>query len=130
MAIQIPTVSSPLTLSRPVVDDVSVRLVAALVLALVTLTAATGQWWLYGVLALDFALRTAGLRRLSPLGVLVQHVARRGYGWPLDPPPPPRSGSRLASARCSPLPLSYSGWWASPRVPGRCRRWSGESPRP
>lgn len=76
MAIQIPTVSSPLTLSRPVVDDVSVRLVAALVLALVTLTAATGQWWLYGVLALDFALRAAGLRRLSPLGVLVQHVAR------------------------------------------------------
>ncbi len=76
MAIQIPTATTPLAITRPAVDDVSVRLVAALVLTLVALAAVTGQWWLFGLLAADFAVRAAGLRRYSPLGVLVQHVAR------------------------------------------------------
>ncbi len=76
MAIHLSTAPTPLTVVRPVVDDVSVRIVAAAVLTLVTLTALTGQWWIYGLLAVDFALRAAGKRTLSPLGVLVQHVAR------------------------------------------------------
>jgi 4-amino-4-deoxy-L-arabinose transferase-like glycosyltransferase len=76
MTVQIPTVTSPITIARAVVDDVSIRLIATSVLVIVALIAATRQWWLFGFLAVDFALRAAGQRRYSPLGVLVQHVAR------------------------------------------------------
>ena len=76
MTVQIPSAGPLLTVTRPVVDDVSVRLTAAAVLTVVVLAAVTGQWWLYGVLAVDFALRAAGRRTISPLGALTHHVAR------------------------------------------------------
>lgn len=76
MSLKIPIARTAIPSPRPVVDDVSVRLTAAAVLALVAVTAATGQWWLYALLATDFALRATGRGRVSPLGALVVHVIR------------------------------------------------------
>ncbi|MGV1008437.1 MAG: DUF4395 domain-containing protein [Dermatophilaceae bacterium] len=56
------------------VDEVTVRLVAAVIL-LVSLTALlTHQWWLYAVLAADFTLRALGGPRWSP-------IARAVLAW-------------------------------------------------
>ncbi len=42
-----------------VVDDVTVRLIAAVVLVLATAALALSQWWIYALLAVDFTLRAA-----------------------------------------------------------------------
>ena len=59
-----------------VVDDVTVRLIAAVVLVLAVLALVTHQWWIYAVLALDFTLRAALGPRVSPLAQLVQRAVR------------------------------------------------------
>ena len=59
-----------------VVDDVSIRIVAAEVLTIAVLALLTGQAWLYAVLALDFAARVAYGPRLSPLAHLALRVIR------------------------------------------------------
>jgi hypothetical protein len=60
----------------PVVDEVSVRLIAAVVLGIGIIALATQQWWLYAVLAVDFVLRAAVGPRWSPLARLVQRWVR------------------------------------------------------
>ncbi|MEI2765900.1 MAG: DUF4395 domain-containing protein [Dermatophilaceae bacterium] len=50
-----------------VVDEVTVRLVAAAVLVVGALGLITGQWWWYAALALDFVARVSGGPALSPI---------------------------------------------------------------
>ena len=59
-----------------IVDDVSVRLIAGLVLALAVVALAAHQWWLYAVLAVDFVLRAGWGPSASPLARLVQQLVR------------------------------------------------------
>jgi hypothetical protein len=59
-----------------VVDDVTVRLIAAVVLLVSASTLATQQWWLLAVLAVDFTLRAALGPRSSPIARLVQTWVR------------------------------------------------------
>jgi Domain of unknown function (DUF4395) len=59
-----------------VVDDVSVRLVAAVVLVLAIAALALHQWWIYAVLAVDFTLRSAFGPKASPLARGVQRFVR------------------------------------------------------
>jgi hypothetical protein len=59
-----------------IVDDVSVRLVAALVLAAGILALAAHQWWLYAVLAVDFVLRAGWGPSASPVARVVQRWVR------------------------------------------------------
>lgn len=59
-----------------VVDDVTVRIIAALVLVLGVVALAAHQWWLYAVLAVDFILRAALGPKASPLAQLAQRVVR------------------------------------------------------
>jgi hypothetical protein len=59
-----------------VVDDVTVRLIAAFVLALALTALALHQWWIYAVLALDFTLRTAFGPKASPIAQGVQRLVR------------------------------------------------------
>ena len=66
-----------------IVDDVSVRLVAGVVLLLGGLALAAHQWWLYAVLAADFVLRAGWGPAASPVGRLVQRSVR-----PRVPVPP------------------------------------------
>ena len=59
-----------------VVDDVSVRLIAGVVLVLAIAALALDQWWIYAVLAVDFTLRTAFGPKASPLAQGVQRFVR------------------------------------------------------
>lgn len=54
-----------------IVDDVNVRLIAAIILILSTAALLTSVWWLYALLAADFTLRAAFGPRPSPLARLV-----------------------------------------------------------
>ena len=65
-----------------IVDDVSVRLIAAVVLVLAVAALAFHQWWLYAVLALDFTLRTGWGPSASPVARLVQKVIRPRIATP------------------------------------------------
>ena len=55
-----------------IVDDVTVRLIAAVVLLVSAATLATQQWWLLALLAVDFTLRATLGPRHSPVARLVQ----------------------------------------------------------
>ena len=59
-----------------VVDDVTVRLIAGVVLVLAIAALALHQWWIYAVLAVDFTLRTAFGPKASPVAQGVQRVVR------------------------------------------------------
>ncbi|MGV1008756.1 MAG: DUF4395 domain-containing protein [Dermatophilaceae bacterium] len=59
-----------------VVDAVTVRLVAALVLLIALLALLTGRWWLYAVLATDFVLRSAFGPSMSPLAQVATRWVR------------------------------------------------------
>lgn len=71
------SVTAAMRFSFPrVVDEVSIRLVAAEVLVVAVLALITGQAWLYAVLAVDFGLRVAYGPRFSPLAHLTLRVIR------------------------------------------------------
>ncbi len=55
-----------------VVDEVTVRLVAAVVFVVSLTAVLTSQWWLLAALAADFVLRAGGGPRRSPLARAVQ----------------------------------------------------------
>jgi len=59
-----------------VVDDVTVRLTAAVVLVLAIAALALHQWWIYAVLAVDFTLRVAFGPKASPVTQGVQRLLR------------------------------------------------------
>lgn len=59
-----------------VVDDVTVRLIAAVVLVIGAVALGTQQWWLYAVLAVDFTLRAALGPKASPIAQLVTRWIR------------------------------------------------------
>jgi hypothetical protein len=59
-----------------VLDDVTVRLVAAIVLVVASLALLTGAAWLYAVLAADFVLRTAFGPKASPFAQVASRWLR------------------------------------------------------
>ena len=59
-----------------IVDDVSVRLIAGVVLVLAVVALAAHQWWLYAVLAADFTLRAGWGPSASPVARFVASVVR------------------------------------------------------
>lgn len=56
------------------VNEYAARVTAGLVIVLAVAAIVVNQWWLYGVLAVGFALRVAGGPRYSPFGRLAVHV--------------------------------------------------------
>jgi len=91
-----------------IVDDVSVRLIAAVVLLLGTVALAAHQWWLYAVLALDFILRAGWGPSASPFARLVQRVRPRVGAAPRYTPGPPK---RFAAAIGAVLTTAAAGLW-------------------
>ena len=73
-----------------IVDDIAVRLVAGVVLAVGVVALATQQWWLYAVLAVDFLLRAGWGPSASPVAQLVRRWVRPWVGtpprWTAGPP--------------------------------------------
>lgn len=59
-----------------VVDDVTIRLIAGVVLVLAIAALTLHQWWIYAVLAVDFFLRTAFGPKASPVAQGVQRLVR------------------------------------------------------
>jgi hypothetical protein len=59
-----------------IVDEVTVRLTAALVLVLAVVALAAHAWWLYAVLAVDFLLRAGWGPSWSPLARVAQKLLR------------------------------------------------------
>jgi hypothetical protein len=68
-----------------VVDEVTVRLIAAVVLVLGVVALATQQWWIYAVLAADFTLRAAIGPQASPIARAVQQWLRPRVDLPKRP---------------------------------------------
>jgi hypothetical protein len=85
----------PRTFPRTV-DDVTVRLIAAEVLALSSLALLTGQAWVLGLLAADFTVRAAFGPVLSPLARFAAVVVRPRI--PAAPRPTPGPPKRFAAA--------------------------------
>ena len=83
-----------------VVDDVTVRLIAAVVLILAIAALALQQWWIYAVLAIDFILRTAFGPKASPVAQGVQRFVRPRVDVPkrLSPGPPKRFAAAVGAA--------------------------------
>ena len=83
-----------------VVDDVTIRLVATVVLVLAIAALALHQWWIYAVLAVDFTLRTAFGPRASPLALGVQRFLRPRVKAPKRPTagPPKRFAAGVGAA--------------------------------
>ena len=92
-----------------VVDDVTVRLIAAVVLVIGVLALATQQWWLYAVLALDFTLRAALGPKASPFAQLVQRWIRPAVSAPRRPTagPPKRFAATIGAV----MTLSATALW-------------------
>ncbi|HET9634140.1 MAG TPA: DUF4395 domain-containing protein [Terrabacter sp.] len=90
-----------MSLSRfpSVVDDVTVRLIAAVVLVVGVIALATQQWWLYAVLAVDFSLRAALGPSASPVAQLVQRWIRPAVSAPKRPTagPPKRFAATIGA---------------------------------
>lgn len=61
-----------------IVDDVTVRLVAGLVLVVAVVALAAHLWWLYAVLAADFVLRAGWGPSASPFSRFATTVVRPG----------------------------------------------------
>lgn len=78
-----------------IVDEVTVRLVAGVVLLLGAVALLTGSWGLYAVLACDFVLRAAFGPRLSPLAQVVLRFVRQRV--PADPRPTAGPPKRFAA---------------------------------
>ena len=82
-----------------VVDDVTVRLVAAAVLVLAITALAFHQWWIYALLAVDFSLRTVLGPKASPLAQGVQRYVRPRVKAPAHPTsgPPKRFAAGIGA---------------------------------
>jgi hypothetical protein len=72
-----------------VVDDVTVRLIAAVVLVLAIAALSLHQWWIYAVLAVDFTLRVAFGPKASPVAQGVQRLVRPRVSAAKRPTPGP-----------------------------------------
>jgi hypothetical protein len=102
-----------------IVDEVSARLVAAVVAVLALVALLTGTAWLVAVLAAGFVLRVLAGPRLSPLALLVTEVVRPRL--PLAERPTPGPPKRFAQAIGAALtgvaavlvlgPALAAGWW-------------------
>src|SRR5215217_8325862 len=99
-----------------VVDDVTVRLVAAVVLVIGVIALTTAQWWLYPVLALDFGLRAALGPSASPVARLVQRWVRPAV--PAAARPTPGPPKRFAATIGAVLTLAATALWVLSLVTG------------
>lgn len=92
-----------------VVDDVTVRLIAAVVLVIGIVALAASQWWLYAVLAVDFSLRAALGPSASPVAQLVQRWIRPTVGAAKRPTPGPPK--RFAATIGALLTVAATALW-------------------
>lgn len=91
------------------VDDVTVRLIAGVVLVVGVTALAAQQWWLYGVLAVDFAPRAVLGPRFSPIAQLVTTLIRPYVA--ASPRPTAGAPKRFAAGIGAVLTTSATALW-------------------
>lgn len=92
-----------------VVDDVTVRLIAAVVLVFGVTALAAQQWWLYAVLAVDFVLRASLGPSFSPVAQLVITLIRPHLA--VRPRPTAGAPKRFAAGIGAVLTSSATALW-------------------
>jgi len=98
-----------------ILDDVTVRLVAGVVLVVTLAALVTGQWWLYAPLGLDFALRAGIGPQASPLAIVVSRLVRprvRAARRPTAGPP-----KRFAALVGAVMSVAVLALWVSGTAP-------------
>ena len=92
-----------------VLDDVTVRLVAGEVLLVAVVSALTRQPWLFGLLAVDFVLRTGFGPKASPLALLAGRVLRPRVSALPRPTagPPKRFAAAIGVVMSAAIPVTY-----------------------
>ena len=101
-----------------IVDDVTVRLIAGVILVLAVVALAAHQWWLYAVLAADFVLRAGWGPSASPIAILVNRWVRpRVSAAPRYTAGPPK---RFAAAVGAVFTVAATVLWLA----GTACRWS------
>jgi len=101
-----------------VVDDVTVRLIAAVVLLLALVALDLHQTWIYAVLAVDFILRTTLGPQASPLARGVQRFVRPLVTTPKQPTAgvPKRFAAGIGAVLTSVAAILWALGRASPAV--------------
>lgn len=101
-----------------VVDDVTVRLIAAVVLVLAIAALALHQWWIYAVLAVDFTLRVAFGAKASPVAQGVQRLVRPRVAAAKRPTagPPKRFAAGIGAALTAAAAVLWALGTAAPVV--------------
>lgn len=98
-----------------VVDDVAVRLVAAVVLVVTVLALVSKGWWLYVPLFLDFALRAAVGPQASPVAQAVNRWIRPRLSSGRRPVPGPPK--RFAATTGAVISAAIIVLWATGSAP-------------
>ena len=93
-----------------VVDDVTVRLVAAVILVLAIAALGLHQWWIYAVMAVDFTLRVTFGPKASPVALGIQRLVRPRIGAAKRPTagPPKRFAAGIGAV----LTTAAAALWA------------------
>ena len=101
-----------------VVDDVTVRLTAAVVLVLALLALGLHQWWIYAVLAVDFTLRVTYGPKTSPVAMGVQRLVRPRVGAAKRPTagPPKRFAAGIGAVLTTAAAVLWALGVAAPVV--------------
>jgi hypothetical protein len=101
-----------------VLDDVTVRLIAAVVLVLALVALDLHQPWIYAVLAVDFILRTTLGPKASPIARGVQQFIRPRVSTPRKPTagPPKRFAAGIGAALTSTAAILWALGIALPVV--------------
>lgn len=99
-----------------VVDDVTVRLIAGIVLVVVVAMLALQQWWLFVPLAVDFLLRATLGPQASPIARFVSVVVRPRVR--ALPRPTPGTPKRFAAAIGATMTVAATVLWLAHLVTG------------
>ena len=101
-----------------VVDDVTVRLIAAVVLLLSVAALGLHQWWIYAVLAVDFILRVTFGPKASPIAIGVQRLVRPRLTADKRPTagPPKRFAAGIGAALTTVAAIVWAFGGAAPVV--------------
>jgi hypothetical protein len=99
-----------------IVDDVTVRLIAGVVLVAAVLALTAQQWWIFALLAVDFTVRASWGPSASPVARLVQHLVRpRVSAAPRYTAGPPK---RFAAAVGAIMTAAATALWVVGVTPG------------
>lgn len=107
-------------ISGKLTDNTAGRVVASIVVLASLAAIATGAWWVFAVLAVDFAWRSIATDRKSPLAFFADRLVA-ALGWKRVPSDaaPKLFATRLGLVMCvAAFALAASGWTLAALVAG------------